>query len=456
MPPSDRFVNLALDVSLSGGADDLSRRVLAALRMAPSSGPLTLYLPVSMTLQQNLTIPSRCEVMMGPGVVITLAPSVLMRIEGAVDLGLEPRFAVGDGAAVRLLGALECIRPEWWMTGGADAALDEAAHTAVARADAGRPLVAIRLVGPYLLRRTWDLGALAQGRAMRFELEGRHPRGDAALRPTFLHHPASEGGFPLLRTRVGVSVRAVHVAFDTTVERSGVDEVDVAVEHNGEVDGVTYLRCSFFGTAARIARSAPDGERTTELPTVLFDGCWFQAGTRDRSADAMLRVDPTWPVRLHVNVCSFAGSARAMVEMSVGVLDLSGAVFDNVGPDPRQLVDLDLSSGSSVPVDHAGRFLTVNEVHVRTRGQRHLHAERDLSDAAAVVSMTGVVHDPIPADTPGVRLPVIRWRGPLGAPLLLQGCHFASPLDLPGPGTDRIIAASVVDGQWFEVAPAGR
>lgn len=456
MPPSNRFVNLALDVPSGAGADDLFRRVLAALQLAPPSGPLTLYLPISVSLLHNLTIPSRCEWMMGPGAVITLAPGVLLRIEGAVDLGLEPRFAVGEGASVRLLGPLEAIRPEWWMTVGPDVALDEAAYTAVARADAGRPLVAIRLVGPYLLRRTWDLGALAQGRSMRFELEGRHPRGDTALRPTFLHHPASEGGFPLLRTRGGVSVRATHVAFDTTVVRAGDEGANAAVEHTGVIDGVTYLRCSFFGTAAQIARSAPDAQDADDLPTVLFDGCWFQAGTRDRPADTMLWVDPAWPMRLHVNVCSFVGTARVMIAMSAGALDLSGAVFDNVGPDPAQLVDLDLSSEPTLPAKRGGRFLTVNELHVRTRGQRHLHAERDLSDAAAVVSMTGVVHDPIPADTPAVRLPVIRWRGPLGAPLLLQGCHFASPLDLPGPGTDRIMAASVVDGQWFEVAPAGR
>ncbi|MEZ4393990.1 MAG: hypothetical protein R3A48_23195 [Polyangiales bacterium] len=414
--------------------DDLSRRVLRALEAAPEEGPLTLYLSSSSTLGNDLTIPARCALMFAPGVRVTLEHGMTLWVHGAVDLGFEPRFELRKGASVKLLGLLEEIRPEWWFGDDASASLDAAVLIAVDRMTAGVAQAPIRLCGPYELSRTLDLGALARDQAMEFVLLGRHPRGDSVLRPTFLHHPESVGEFPLLRTSGGIRVSAEHVGFDTTVARMGAPSTAPAALHQDAMGGTRYHRCSFWGAAAvRIEPGAPESDSAPDMPDVTFDGCWFEGVSRDGVAGAMLSVAEGQPADLHVSCCAFMGSARALIEMSVGALDVQGCVFDNVVGSYGDGCDLLLNVGISSrgEVSKGGANLALNELHVRTRSLRHVRAERDVSTLGATVCMTGVVQDTSEIDADRAsEFSSVSWRGPLSSSMVIQGCFLEGTIDV--------------------------
>lgn len=449
---SERFINILRTDRGPRSSMDLAALWTAAQPEIPAAGPCTLYIGASAVLSADLDLLDRFTVVFGPGAKVTVAAGVAWTIRGSVDLGSEARFVMASGARVSLLGPLERILPEWWDPSvDADAALARAFELAAQRIVEEAPQAPVELVGPYHLRRPLDLRSPTNGE-VEYVVHGRHPRGDAALRPTLAYASPSNADFPLVTLREGVRLLARRVAFDATSRREPSkrrSRVPPAIEIPERSSGTTLERCTFFvehGGAIGVGASAVS---TAAAPSVehrrlSLRECWFESFAANPANVSMIAVAPGARVRLGVDGCTLRGAARAMVTMASGVCEVIGSDFENrsaANADPG--VDFELGGAPGASSDTEG--LMFSEIHTRSYSFRHLTGESaSIASWSSTICLTGVVHAPRYGDlAANLRPPAVTWSGFLENEILVQGCDIAGTLLAPRPNRVALLATTL-------------
>lgn len=455
---ADRFINLLLTDTLTP-LDDLTGPLQSALTVA-SRGPMTLYIGRTCWLRESVTIPANFEVLFAPGAVILLAAGVELRILGSVDLEAGHHFALSAGAHVILMGPLEAVYPEWW--GGSPRQQLEAAVAMVSmRLREGASLVPIALLGPYPLDATFTIQpsgsdaktATVAGRpVMTFVFDGRFPRGDAVLEPTFGYAVGVEQNFPLVRVPAGVNLQMRCVGFEGARGVVATDAFDVVLSSDSsDYATITLDRCSFFvhdSGALSLATMAPRAGGSPRLPDVVLKDCWFYSEAVQQTAErvTMIRSTEGIGVRLRAEGCSFVGPARSVLAIPHGHCEVTNCDFANrdgssavLGVDirvgPEATSSTDGLSAREAP-EGAPASVVLHETHVRSRSFRHLLGSESLGassvyEHAGGLVLTGFVQhtlnpgesDPRPENQ---LAPFVEWRS-LRSPLL-QGSYFQTGL----------------------------
>lgn len=473
-----RFVNLSDDPRLSTvdpSGIDLAARLRATLGFPElREGPVTLYLSLPTRFRGELTLESRFSLLFGPAAFVAMARGSTWTVEGEVDLGILPRFAMEPDARVLLLGPIECLRPEWWGVGQfADGALAATIACAIARAEAGVSQVPIRLLGPYRLEQTLSIGPRPHDAEVALTFEGSHPRGDAELSPTFSRHPESRTRFPLWRINAGIILRVQGVAFDLRLpEAPDAEVLDFGgVVHAGVTSRLHYERCTFFsdrGTAVWVAARVDDGTRAAwhrgMVDRAVFSDCWFQLEERGARDGIGIKVAEEGPLRLRVDGCVFRGSAAGMIAFAGGMVEVVGCQFHNESRDGTAITKEPARKDGRVV--NAGRFwpgpdlligalarddtevntraelapLGLLMTHVQSRSPRLLCGVRTDATADSFVTLTGVVSRPEGAveDLPAS----IFWRGACGGGIVVQGCDIRGALDVQFPGLEYVVSTA--------------
>jgi hypothetical protein len=364
MSQGQNFINVLDDDPTRGVGDPVSFRgegsLGARLRViaeaAARRGDIwTLYLSRSAELDRSVTLPRNVALELAPRVVVTLRRDVIWTLSGPTDLGNEPRFALGDGAVVRLHGPLDAVRPIWWNVGGADAtdAIESAVATVLDRARRDLPQAFIALERAYWLTRpvtiAWDRAVERTG--VEVVIRGRHPvgrtDGEGSLNKLSLRTDPSSA---LLRTRGAVRLVVEDVGFFEEAATTSVDEgAEALVDCLGEVDGVSLSRCTFVAAAAdfvgfRDLTGTPMGELEAlarELDSaqsnprvrqalaassggrgsVQVSECVFVQRSSPVSGGG-LRVRAGAAVHLRLTTSEVTSAARAMVTLFAGLLQL--------------------------------------------------------------------------------------------------------------------------------------
>lgn len=448
----ERFINLLRTNSGPRASADLA--VLWPLLQAelPPEGPCTLYLGDDATLSGDLSLDSRFSVLFGPGATVTLRPGVSWTILGDADLGSELRFRLAPGARVVLLGPLSRILPEWWdVAADPDSALENAFALAGARILEGKPQAVVELLGPYELGRTLSLSSPTGGE-VEYVVEGRHPRGDAKLRPTLAYAPASSGDFSLIALRDGVRLIARRVAFDTTTRRGDPKRrAQPALALPERSSGTSLERCTFFvQSGGAVGVEAPtvsaDQGATREHRRLYLRECWFESRATSPGLVTMLHVAPGARTRLGIDGCTFRGAANAMVSMTSGVCEVTGSDFENQSAsiaDPG--VDFEL--GAATAGDGGAETLAFSELHCRSYSFRHViggSAGKDKARLSNTIGFTGLVHAPRYGDLAiNLRPPAISWVGVHENEILVQGCDIAGTIVAPAPNRIALLASTL-------------
>jgi hypothetical protein len=426
---SDRFINVMDGTVGVPGRQDFASHLVAALSSAPVAGPCTLYIGRSAVVHRDVEIDERFDLWMGPGAVLRIDPGVTLTVLGTVDLAIEPRFHLGQGARVRLLGPIDAVRPEWWdVDSDVDGALAAAFSCLRARFEGGRARVPLRLLGPYRLSETFVLDASGPT-GMEVILEGRHPRGDAIVPATFSRQRLSAEVFPLLRLGPDVRLRVTRVAFDATggitAKSSGARSAALLVE--GVASGLVLDRCTFFVASGDGVLLQPTAIASSPPAAVAVQSCWFQVERGLQQGAVALRVAEPGTLRLRVDGTVFRGSARAMVAMVDGICELVGCDFDNFDDTDDAGVDLSFGSTARVGKPSEGNPvgpLLVSAIHTVTSSYRHIEADRRIGQPDSVVTITGLLHRPRTGVNPDP-VPAVRWQGPVASGLLLQGSRVS-------------------------------
>lgn len=433
-------------------------------------GPLAVYLSRPAVISRNLALPPRITLMFGPEGKLAITRGVHLSIEGETDLGRDLRFILGPDAQALLFGPLDAIRPEWFR--GAvvlrgeedgfisdqsavteysdDRAIEAAVGCTIARIERGVAPVPIKLAGPYRLRRPVRIPDRAAGEEIELFFEGRHPRGDDELTPTFRRHRDSYTAHALWSVGAGVRIRARHIAFEArTAEELPPGADPAAVVHTGFVDGTLYERCTFFfdqgvGVWCEARQDAQRDPRSRGVPErISFVGCCFQSEPVGAPGTTLKLVD-AGPSRLRIDGCSFRGDAAAMIAAVSGLVDVAGCDFHNEPNaskrSPTQAgVDLLLGTSArdaSKPSGMPGP-LVLNLTHVQTRSIRHLSGMRQNTPGGSVVSLSGLVARRRSFVESGA-VPIIRWQGALGDGFLLQGSDVEGPVVRPEDPDGRL------------------
>lgn len=463
----DRFINV---LDEGPGADDLTRAldaVFARLARASSSGPFTLYISRNCIFSGTLSAlqpPSRVRFdwVFAPGAVVSLGAGSILEIDGEVELTSGLHFGVGAGAMLRLRGPLKGVRPEWFgAVDSADEALRLALAVIVDRFVERREQVPLLASGSYRLLHPLriELPTTQEAGAMEVRIEGRHPYGDSATPPTFLVDAAAAASTALVAGH-GVRLRMRHVALRSDAPPASEEAL---LRFEGANDGTELERCSFFvsgGVGVRVVSLAIQWTVRTFEPTVLLGksstlqerqhtvvaldsitvrDSWFESTAGPTSRPDLIRIEAVSPgCRLSLDRCAFRGPVRAAIAASEGTLLLTSCAFDvddiqNVQV-AADLVLGTLATGSSGTIATGAVHLV--ETHTRTSSATHLLCDRLNGASDSVVSITGLRHTRPEVSSSSVDF--IRWRGPIGGGLLLQGCSIAGRVVLDSPA-DRIV-----------------
>jgi hypothetical protein len=463
----ERFINV---LDEGAGRTDLTaslRFVFALLSLAAARGPYTLYISRGCDFSGTLAAlnpPPRVQFrwVFAPGAVVSLRAGAELEIDGDVELTTGTHFRGAAIGSVRLRGSLPGVRPEWFgAADDPDTAVRHALAVIVDRFVAQREQVPLLASGSYRLRSPLILGVppTEQGARMEVRIEGRHPYGDSATPPTFLVDAAAPEATALVAGR-GVQLRLRHVAFRSDAPSAPEDAL---LRLDGMNDGTEIDRCSFFVSGGVGVQLTSQGGRPTvrsfeptviagELSTVLerqhtvlevdqvaIRESWFESIAGASSLPDLIRIEGATPrCRLSLDRCAFRGAVRAMVASCAGTLLLTSCSFDVTGvAGPEQGADLllgTLALEASLPVVTGAVHLI--ETHTRTSSLRHLFCERVLGGSDSVVSITGLRQT---ASVEASRSSdFIRWRGPIGGGLLLQGCSVAGRVVLDS-AVDRIV-----------------
>jgi hypothetical protein len=315
----------------------------------------------------------------------------------------------------------------------------------------GKPQAVVELFGPYGLRRTLILSSPTNGE-VEYVVEGRHPRGDATLRPTLAYALASSGDFSLITLRDGVRLIARRVAFDTTTRGGRAKRAaQPALALPERSNGTLLERCTFFvqfggalGVAAPTVAAAPGATR--EHRRLSLRECWFESRATSPALVTMLRVDPRARMRLGIDGCTFRGAANAMVSMTSGVCEVTGSDFENQSAsiaDPG--VDFEL--GAAAADDVGAETLVFSEVHCRSYSFRHViggSAGKEKAHLSNTIGFTGLVHAPRYGDLAlNLRPPAISWAGMHENEILVQGCDIAGTIVAPAPNRIALLASTL-------------
>lgn len=473
-----RFINVLDEQPAGPGGTNLTTALAGAfdrLRRSTASGPYTLYISRSCTFTGTLdeiAPPSRVTFtwVLAPGAVVSLGAGAILMITGDIELTNGHHFDVAAGAEVRIRGPLTGVRPEWFgVSPVADHAMRCAVAVIVDRFLASCEQVPLLVSGSYRLNGPVriEVPTITNLRRLEVCIVGRHPYGDRAVSPTFVVSSAAAGPDALQVAR-GVRVKLRHVAFRS--DSVAIAENRGLLTLEGENDGSELVRCSFFvshGVGVRVTAVSTEVVREFQ-PTQFFGedakavaqahsessrwhtvnsydrlvvtDSWFEYGTDSRSLPSMIRLEgAARSVRLSVDRCAFRGRARAMIAATAGVLIVTSCSFAvDTAADGSTGADLLLGSLARIhPGAGAAAPIHLVETHVRTSSLSHLRCERVNGVPDSMVSITGLRHDPVVAETNGDAR-FIRWDGPIGSGLLLQGCTIAGRVELRSP-MDRVV-----------------
>lgn len=462
-----------------GAISSLFERFRTAVEHYRQGGPCTLYLGANARLDDGgtgqgatLDLPAFVTLRLAPGARLSLDPKVSLIIRGPTDLGLWPRFELAAGAEVRLLGPLEGIRPEWWMSSTDEPAdaVERAVGAALHRIEAGVVAVPVLLHGPYRLGRTVWIAPRPAGQEIGLAFRGRHPVGDTDVEATFCRSGRFPAHWALLRVGAGVRTQMTHVGFDARFEQDQLITLDEGVVlHDGLVDGTTYDRCTFVsdGTSAlRVTPRASDGE-AGGAAALSLSRCWVHCIAGARWATVVLRVDDAGPLALRLDGCTFRGDAYAFVGLADGSLEATGCDMANQAPLVYRSFDLwpfkdqtgvivpdgtqtdfalGLAADPSPDAKPPERPVRVNVAltHHRSASRQMVVASfRDRTHCGPIVVNNAVHRPPTdPFDSIGAS---IVCRGPLSAAgIVLVGCDLGAKVDLGGasPGARLVNAGS--------------
>jgi hypothetical protein len=488
-----RFINVLDEQPAGPGGTNLTTALAATfdrLRRSTASGPYTLYISRSCSFTGTLdeiAPPSRVTVtwILAPGAVVSLGARAVLQVTGDIELTNGQHFNVADGAEVRLRGPLAGVRPEWFgVSPVADRALRSALAVIVDRFLAGSEQVPLLVSGSYRLSGPVRIDVPRSATLQRLEIcvEGRHPYGDRAISPTFVVG-AEAAGPDALQVGRGVRVKLRHVAFRS--DSAAIAENSGLLTLEGENDGSEIVRCSFFVShgvgvrvtavstevvrefqptgffgedAKEVARKQSESARwhtVNSFDRLAVSDSWFEYSTDSRSLPSMIRLEGVArAVRLSVDRCAFRGRARAMIAAPAGVLIITSCSFAvESAADGSTGADLLLGSLARIhPGAGAAAPIHLVETHVRTSSVSHLQCERLNGAPDSMVSITGLRHDPVVTATNG-SASFIRWDGPIGSGLLLQGCTIAGRVELRSPMDRVVLLATERRGEMTSAEP---
>lgn len=482
----DASADTAEDPLAFRSANTLGERLQRLIEVLPSNRRWTLYLSRSGVMDRDIDLPANLVLVCAPRVVVFLTRGVTLTVRGPVDLGRERRFALGEGAHVWLLGALDAILPIWWRVSEADddaPAVEAAVATVLRRADEGRPQAPVVLDRPYTVRRSVEIaweGTTGEDGRREVILHGRHPLG-ASVGPASLN---GVGTSSLLKVRGQVRLELVGVGlFATEVPEVEPTEPEALIEMVGEFDGSSIERCTFHGWRQSFIRlrrlprasiqdqrevaEALDGQETpsvidperlaaeiaaAEGGSVRIDRCVMRRSSRFVADDgvAVLRGAR---VLLSVTTSSFQSNAGSVVAMACGHLTIEDCRFDIEASEDKYLDQMNTvqkapARGEKVVLSRLWAAIVAGELVGRALvvGRRvgpapvelggvsvvatHLQVNGLAALAGAPRSREGTemhltLNNVVQYGTPAGEFSIDLRGAPVNGTLMLQGCVFA-------------------------------
>lgn len=473
-----------------GPDDDLFREIFAAID-ALDGAPITLWIARSVVLTRSpgLPIPSNVILTFAPGAVLTLKAGVIFEHQGRIDLGLERRFNLDEGARVLLTGPLDEIHASWWSgrgSSGADSAsrgsaITHALNVLWLRYEKGLPPAPILLSGQYFLRETIKIDpteAMAltfPGQTFDVMLRGCHygvgsPMTLAVDDSDSVDDPAPVGElFALLAVNGKVALTLENLGFDTT-RRYARSPAQTALRLIGRHHRVRVVGCSFkVGLSKGIyVTEQVDGVEAVLLDVVIGSSdpdirltiarCDFEGSAPGHVVmDAVpIYVSKTGPIMVSVSDCQFRGAYDRAIVFHGSELMVTNCAFDNsvLAPaDDLQGVDIDLNS-RRVAADELAGGAQITVTHCVSTSPTFLSARASIrADDRGGAVLTNVVHQP----RVGVRSEPcsVRWAGPYQSrSLVLQGCELGAPVRLVDAGRTQGLVIEI--GCEIEGAPGTR
>lgn len=470
---SSRFINV---LDEDGGGEDLGRALRAVISRfirESASGPFTLYVARSCTFSGSFSLSFEggglhLTWVFAPGAVVTLVEDARLLLDGDIELTNGQHFRCAATSTLQLLGRLDGVRPEWFGEAtSADEALRRAVFILVDRLVERREQVPLLASGSYRLGEPLriELPSGTTTRVMELSIIGRHPYGDSATPPTFVVDASADSCAAIVAGRgVRLKLRRVGIRSDAPA----ASEEDALLSFAGTNDDSELDRCSFFvasGSGVRFAASKDGAVVRSFEPTVVYQepssslgrqhmvrelvrvrvrDSWFESLAGADSSCVLVRVEGASPsLRLSLDRCTFVGSVRAMVAAAAGVLIITSCRFDGeVGSERDGATDLLLGASSTLGL--AGVLpgpIHLIETHVRSGGLTHLRCDRGGAPGDSSVSITSLRHG-FRATSESNSNDAVRWRGPIGSGLVLQGCSIEGRVVLDAPQDRVIILAS--------------